>query len=208
MAPGDSTNYTEEDPNKESNEIYSDAVEEGHVGFKEIGGGICVVEGWSTAGGEGTNRWYHFQAMNRMNKLVIVCMCPQGASNCIHQRYYKNSVLSIADFTWTEEGTKAKVVRFDFLSLGDEDGQAIHRFSVGKGGDTTSIHGRVIVEYEGTYRGDGRWKCVKDSLRCTHINFAKKYLRKGLKEIEDHTDEDEELEQEGIMEDDGIDVGR
>ncbi|KAJ3773143.1 hypothetical protein FB446DRAFT_642170, partial [Lentinula raphanica] len=81
---------------------------------------------------------------------------------------------------------------------GDDDGRAIHRFSVGKGGDTTSIYGRVLVEYEGTYSGDGRWKCAKDGIRCIHISVARKYLRQGLGELGDSSESEEE-EQEGIF---------
>ncbi|KAJ3831676.1 hypothetical protein F5878DRAFT_647435 [Lentinula raphanica] len=181
-------------------DIYAESVQEGNIGFKLIGGGMYMVEGWSSAAKEGT-------AMRRAAKeLIFVCMCPNGSMNCIHQRYYKRTWGSLSDDTWIEEGTKARVIRFDFFSLGDDEGRAIHRFSVGKGGDTTSIYGRVLVEYEGTYNGEGRWKCTKDGARCTHINAARKYLRQGLGELGNDSDSDGEEQEDVFNERDGVDV--
>lgn len=66
--------------------------------------------------------------------------------------------------------------------MGLGDNQAIHRFSVGRGADTSSLYGRVIVRHEGPDDGGGKWRCAKDSIRgvsCVHVKATKRFLSQG-----------------------------
>lgn len=81
------------------------------------------------------------------------------------------------------------------------DDRAIHRFSVGKGGDTSSLYGRVIVTHDGTDKGDGQWRCTKDMAHgpaCIHIKAARRFLTQGQDEEAVEMDDMGETMGEGV----------
>lgn len=92
------------------------------------------------------------------------------------------------------------MVLFSRESMGVGNDQAIHRFSVGRGAETSSLYGRVIVKHEGPDQGGGKWRCAKDSgrgLACIHVKATKRFLSQG---------QDSDAEEEGGDNDVGVDV--
>lgn len=82
--------------------------------------------------------------------------------------------------------------------MGVGSDKAIHRFSVGRGGETSSLYGRVIVRHEGPDQGGGKWRCAKDSVRgsnCMHIKATKRFLSQGQDSDEE---EDKGEDSEGV----------
>ncbi|KAE9391441.1 hypothetical protein BT96DRAFT_1001297 [Gymnopus androsaceus JB14] len=90
-----------------------------------------------------------------------------------------------------------RTILFSKERFGDS-GLATHRFSVAPMERATGISMRVMVQHFGSDKGDGEWKCVKDSLKvCVHINAA----RKLIKQVEDS-----DGEPEGNDNDIGLDI--
>lgn len=86
--------------------------------------------------------------------------------------------------------------------IGVEGAQAIHHLSVANSTDSVGVSNRVIVIHEGSDKGDGVWKCVKNcGQRCIHIAAAQRYLG------QDHSEDAEEDGEESLVDEiDGIDI--
>ncbi|KAJ7619018.1 hypothetical protein DFH06DRAFT_1144555 [Mycena polygramma] len=157
---------------------YVDSVLEDGTAFFQIAPHMFVVNGWDPKAKRSKPTWYHIQRSKIGSESVCVCTCP--ATN--------------ADDTNQDVILFSRQIELNELEF-------MNHFSC-PSPHKRGLAGRVVVTYEGSDDGNGRWNCEKDAMPCSHVAASKTKLQQlvhvdpnaediqqGQQELYDHTGE-------------------
>ncbi|KAJ7656999.1 hypothetical protein DFH06DRAFT_1132194 [Mycena polygramma] len=155
---------------------YIDSVLEDGTAFFQVSESLFVVNGWDSKRMCSKDTWYHIQRSTIGSETIYVCTCPGSNADgicCVHEHLLKEYGTELFPVDNNMLTDSDEVVLFSRqIDLNDENVYLNH-FSC-PSSNKRGLSGRVIVTYDGSDEGSGRWNCEKDnSSPCSHVGVCR-----------------------------------